>query len=121
MSKNTTVSLEEALNRFEIWKDERLKVRVSFWGGRELPGNFSPIRGSLLGEIIAVSPAGTVVVQGSDCNVEVDLRECRFECSDPRDPPAFGGDAFAAQFELALQAKLPGGELFIFLFHTRGN
>ena len=124
MSKNATVSLEEALKIFESCKDERLKVRVSFWGGRSLPGNPSPIRGSLLGEVIAVSPPGafgTVAMQGADCGIEIDLRDCRLRAFDPREPPAFGGEAVAAQFESGLEANLPGGEKFIFLFFAIGN
>jgi hypothetical protein len=121
MSKKASVSLEEALKIFESWKDERLKIRVVLWGGRKLPGNSSPIRGSLLGEVIAVNPPATVAVQGLDCSFEFDLRECRFTRSDPREPPAFGGETYAAQFELVLEIKFPGGEHVEFLFFARGN
>ncbi|SRR6266581_3168726 len=82
------------------------------------------IRAHLTGSGLAVDPSnapGTVTVQGDNCGLELDLRGCRFSRRKPSDPPEFGGPAFAAQFEAALEVALPTGEYFLFLVFARGN
>ena len=122
-SKNTTVSLDDALRLFSSWKEQSLTVRVSFSGGAKLPDNPSTIRVGVEGNLIGVSMPGlpgVVSVQGKDCNIEVDLRGSRLTLSDPQDT-SFGGDAFASQFGVALEAWLTNGEYCLFLAFRRAN
>ena len=123
--RNTTVSLEEAWNLFSSWKDDSLKVQVTFTGGgTKLPDNPLPIRGKLSGYVIAVNPSnapGTVTLQGDESNLELDLRGGSFKKFKPSDPPAFGGPVFSAQFETSLEVILPSGEYFLFLAFSRAN
>ena len=120
-----TLSLEDAFDLFSSWKKDSLKVRVDLTAGKPgRPDNPLPIRAHLTGSVIAVDPSnapGTVTVQGDNCGLELDLRGCRFSRRKPRDPPEFGGPAFAAQFETALAVVLPTGEYFLFLAFARGN
>lgn len=120
-----TTSLEDAFDLFSSWKKDCLKVRVDFTAEKSrLPDNPLPIRAHLTGSVIAVDPSnapGTVTVQGDNCGLELDLRGCRFSLRKPSDPPEFGGPAFAAQFETALEVVLPTGEYFLFLAFAQGN
>jgi hypothetical protein len=112
----TSLSLDDALKLFADWMNRRLVVRVSFAGGGRLPDNDATVRLGINGELIAVSSPilpGVVAIQGTDCNIEVDLRGSRLVFIDPR-TNVIGSRVLSDQMEALLEAELTNGEYVSF-------